>query len=118
MLAWLIAAIIDPDTPHPILSLFGEQGTGKSTASRRIVEVIDPSPVPLRKPPRDPERWVTAAQGSWVVGLDNLSRCPTGSQTASAEPPPETATYAEPSTPTLIWLCSRSAAASSLTAST
>jgi hypothetical protein len=76
VLAWLIAAIIDPDTPHPVLSLFGEQGTGKSTASRRIVEVIDPSPVPLRKPPRDPEQWVTAAQGSWVVGLDNLSQVP------------------------------------------
>jgi hypothetical protein len=76
VLAWLIAAIIDPDTPHPILSLFGEQGTGKSTASRRIVEVIDPSPAPLRKPPRDPEQWVTAAQNSWVVGLDNLSQVP------------------------------------------
>jgi hypothetical protein len=35
-----------------------------------------PSPVPLRKPPRDPEGWVTAAQGSWVVALDNLSTVP------------------------------------------
>ena len=74
VLAWLIAVLIDPESPHPILSLFGEQGTGKSTASRRIVSVVDPSPVPLRKPPRDPEGWVTAAQGSWVVGLDNLSQ--------------------------------------------
>jgi hypothetical protein len=32
--------------------------------------------VPLRKPPRDPEQWVTAAQGSWVVGLDNMSQVP------------------------------------------
>jgi hypothetical protein len=40
------------------------------------VEVVDPSPVPLRKPPRDPESWVTAAAGSWVVGLDNLSQVP------------------------------------------
>jgi hypothetical protein len=76
VLAWLIAAIIDPDSPHPVLSLFGEQGTAKSTTTRRIVEVVDPSPVPLRKPPRDPEQWVTAAQGSWVVGLDNLSQIP------------------------------------------
>ena len=76
VLAWLIAAIIDPEIAHPILSLFGEQGTGKSTASKRIVALVDPSPAPLRKPPRDPESWVTAAQGSWVVGLDNLSQVP------------------------------------------
>jgi hypothetical protein len=74
VLAWLVAAIIAPDMPHPILAIFGEQGTGKSTASRRIVEVVDPSPAPLRKPPRDAESWVTAAAGSWVVGLDNLSQ--------------------------------------------
>jgi hypothetical protein len=76
VLAWLIAALIDPESPHPILSLFGEQGTGKSTGCRRLVSLIDPSPVPLRKPPRDPEGWVTAAQGSWVVALDNLSQVP------------------------------------------
>ena len=75
-LAWEIAALIDPESPHPILSLFGEQGTGKSTGCRRLVSLIDPSPVPLRKPPRDPEGWVTAAQGSWVVALDNLSHVP------------------------------------------
>jgi len=76
LLAWLIAALIAPEAPHPILALFGEQGTGKSTTSRRIVATVDPSPVPLRKPPRDPEGWVTAAQGSWVVRLDNLSQVP------------------------------------------
>jgi hypothetical protein len=76
VVAWLVAAVVDPEIPHPILAMFGEQGTGKSTASRRIVAVVDPSPVPLRKPPRDQESWVTAAQGSWVVGLDNLSWVP------------------------------------------
>jgi hypothetical protein len=76
VLAWLIAAIIDPEIAHAILAVFGEQGTGKSTASKRIVALVDPSPAPLRKPPRDPESWVTAAQGSWVVGLDNLSHVP------------------------------------------
>ena len=76
VLAKLIAAIATPDAAHVVLSLFGEQGTGKSTATKRIVELIDPSPVPVRKPPRDAESWVTAAQGSWVVGLDNLSVVP------------------------------------------
>jgi hypothetical protein len=76
VLAWEVAAIATPGVPHAVLSLFGEQGTAKSTATKRIVQTVDPSPAPLRKPPRDAESWVTAAQGSWVVGLDNLSVVP------------------------------------------
>jgi hypothetical protein len=70
--AWLVAALFN-HIPHPVLSFFGEQGTGKSSAQRMVVKIFDPTPVPLRKPPRDAESWVTAAAGSWVVGLDNLS---------------------------------------------
>ena len=73
VLGWLVAALAAPDIPHPIAALFGEQGTGKSTASRLLTELVDPSTVPLRKPPRDMDSWVTAASGSWVVGIDNLS---------------------------------------------
>ncbi|TPN41385.1 hypothetical protein [Mesorhizobium sp. B1-1-6] len=73
--AWLVAALYF-DIPHPILSLGGEQGAGKSSFSGVLTRLIDPSPVPLRKPPRDVEAWVTAASGSWVVGLDNLSVVP------------------------------------------
>ncbi|MGY1776904.1 hypothetical protein ACI8AV_13690 [Geodermatophilus sp. SYSU D00804] len=73
--AWLVA-ILWPDMPHPVLSIFGEQGTGKSSATKLLVSVLDPSPVPLRKPPRDADSWVTAATGSLVVGLDNLSDIP------------------------------------------
>lgn len=73
--AWLVAALI-PGIPHPALALFGEQGTGKTTATKLLVSIIDPSPVPARKPPRDADSWVTAAAGSWVVALDNLSTIP------------------------------------------
>jgi hypothetical protein len=76
VLAWLVAALLCPTIPHPALGVFGEQGTGKSTASRTLVSLVDPSPVPLRKPPRDADSWVTAAAGSWVVGLDNMSTIP------------------------------------------
>ncbi len=75
-LAWLVAALVAADIPHPILAVFGEQGSGKSTCSRTLVSLVDPSPVELRKPPRDPDGWVTAAAGSWVVGLDNISALP------------------------------------------
>ncbi len=56
-----------------MLAIFGEHGTGKTTAVKVLVLLLDPSPVPVRKPPRDADSWVTAAAGSWVVGLDNLS---------------------------------------------
>lgn len=65
-----------PEQPHVIKGIFGEQGTGKTTALRVMVSLLDPSPVPVRKPPRDADSWITAAAGSWVVGLDNLSDIP------------------------------------------
>jgi hypothetical protein len=75
VLAWLVAAMV-AGIPHPILSLAGEQGTGKSTAAKIITSLIDPSPVPLRKTPRDSDSWVTAAAGSWIVAIDNVSTVP------------------------------------------
>lgn len=73
LLAWLVAALIAPDIPHPVLGLFAEQGSAKSSTTRCLVDLIDPSPVPLRQAPRDAEGWVTAASASWTVALDNLS---------------------------------------------
>ncbi|MEO8694808.1 MAG: ATP-binding protein [Acidimicrobiales bacterium] len=72
----ILAAVVAsfyPDMPHPVIALNGEQGTGKTTAMKVITLIVDPSPVPARKAPRDAESWVTAAAGSWFVGLDNLS---------------------------------------------
>ncbi len=76
LLAVLVAALVQADVPHPVLALFAEQGSAKSTITRFLVELIDPSPVPLRQAPRDPDSWTTAAAGSWVVALDNLSGIP------------------------------------------
>lgn len=76
MLAYIIAALGFPNIPHPVLALTGEQGTAKSMITKRIVQLVDPSSVLVRKPPRDPEAWVTAAQGFYVVGIDNLSSIP------------------------------------------
>jgi len=76
LLAVLVAALVQCDVPHPVLALFAEQGGAKSTTTRMLVDLIDPSPVPLRQAPRDADSWVTAASGSWVVALDNLSAIP------------------------------------------
>jgi len=72
----LLVAMFYPSIPHPIASLIAEQGTGKTTTTKVLVSVLDPSPVPCRKPPKDVDSWVTAASGSWVVALDNLSTVP------------------------------------------
>ena len=73
--AYLVAALI-PDIAHPVLGSFGEQGSGKTTAMKATVLTVDPGPVPMRKPPRDADSWITAASGSWTVGLDNVSDIP------------------------------------------
>jgi hypothetical protein len=75
IVGWLVAALM-PELPHPILALVGEQGTAKSTAARLVVSLIDPSPAPLRTPPREMRSWAAAAAASWVVALDNVSTIP------------------------------------------
>ena len=75
LVSWLVAGLM-PDIPHPLLFLSGEQGTAKSTATKMLVKLLDPSAAPARSTPKEPDDWATAAVGSWVVGLDNLSRIP------------------------------------------
>jgi len=76
VVAAVLVASLFPDIPHPVVALVGEQGTGKSTATRVLGGILDPSPAPLRKAPKDVESWTTAAAGSWVVAVDNLSGLP------------------------------------------
>ncbi len=75
ILAALVHALFS-DEPHVVLAILGEHGTAKTTATKVLVGLLDPGPVPVRKPPRDAEAWVTAASGSWMVALDNLSVIP------------------------------------------
>ncbi len=71
----LVAGFV-PDIPHPIELLRGPDGSGKSTAAWLRVQLTDPSPVPLRSPPKSLDDWQVAAAGSWVVAVDNLSAVP------------------------------------------
>ncbi|HEY5012832.1 MAG TPA: hypothetical protein VIK61_09030, partial [Acidimicrobiia bacterium] len=71
LIAWLVASFLD--IPVPIARLTGEQGTGKSTAARIMTMLVDPSPAPLRSPPRDIADWAVTASASRVCALDNLS---------------------------------------------
>ncbi|MGH3633958.1 MAG: ATP-binding protein [Mycobacterium sp.] len=73
LLAWLVHALIQPDVSHTILLLKAEQGSAKSTITKWLVSLVDPLSAPLRKAPRDAEGWITAANASWVVALENIS---------------------------------------------
>jgi hypothetical protein len=69
---WLLSAL-GGKGPYPVLVLQGEQGTGKSTTSRILRSLVDPSTVPLRSPPREPRDLLVSAANSHLVVLDNLS---------------------------------------------
>lgn len=75
LLAWLVAAL-NPSGPYPILCLVGEHGCAKSTTSRVVRALIDPSSSPLRSLPRDERDLMIAAKNSWCLAFDNLSGIP------------------------------------------
>jgi len=72
VLGWILCSLSGVK-PYPILILQGEQGTRKSTTSRVIRDLIDPSSVPLRSPPKDPRDLLVSAANTHLVVLDNLS---------------------------------------------
>ena len=69
---FLVASCFE-NIPHPLLVLDGEQGCGKSKTAGYTHLLLDPSAAVLRTPPRDEAAWIEAAQGCYVVSLDNLS---------------------------------------------
>ena len=75
VVAWLIAAFC-PRGPYPILALFAEQGSGKSTTGRRIRDLVDPNLAALRSEPGDERDLVITANNSWCLAYDNLSNVP------------------------------------------
>ena len=75
VIGWLMAAL-GGSAPYPILVLQGEQGTGKSTTSKVIRSLVDPSTSPLRSPPREIRDLLVSAVNNHVVVLDNLSGLP------------------------------------------
>lgn len=72
VLGWLVGALSGRGT-YPILAITGEAGSGKSTASRMLKRLVDPSEPLLRPVPKDIDALRVAAISSHVLAFDNLS---------------------------------------------
>jgi hypothetical protein len=75
VVAWLLASL-RPRGPDPLLALFAEQGSGKSTTGRLLRNLVDPNSAPLQSEHRDPRDLMIGANNSWCLAYDNLSVVP------------------------------------------
>lgn len=75
VVAWVLAAYRDR-YPFPILTIQGEQGSAKSTSTRVIRSLVDPSSQPLHSFPDNERDIAIKANGTWVLAFDNLSGVP------------------------------------------
>ena len=73
MIVGFILASFRAKGPYPILELVGEKGTSKSTTTRLVQALIDPSQGHLGSPISSEEQLAMRAKHSWLVTLDNCS---------------------------------------------
>ena len=64
---------LNPQGPYPVLVLFGEQGSGKSTVARICRRVIDPNTADLRGDIRNTHDLMISAVNGRIIALDNVS---------------------------------------------
>jgi len=72
ILAWIIESFRS-ETPKPVLSLCGTQGSAKSSTQNRIRQLIDNSSVNLRSAPKSVQDIFVGAGCNWLISYENLS---------------------------------------------
>src|SRR5262249_48155855 len=75
VVGWLVGGM-RPSIPCPILVLYGEQGSAKSTAARLLRSVYDPALPALRSGPHSERDLMIGANNVRVLAFDNLSYLP------------------------------------------
>lgn len=75
LLVFLVSSLI-PGFSHPILALFGLQGSAKSTVSKLLKSLIDPSALSTISAPTNEKEFIQTAAHHWLLPLDNLSGMP------------------------------------------
>ncbi|SFE41280.1 hypothetical protein [Nitrosomonas sp. Nm166] len=71
-LAWIVESF-RCETPKPVLSLSGTQGSAKSSTQDRIRQLIDNSAVNLRSAPKSVQDIFVGAGCNWLISYENLS---------------------------------------------
>lgn len=75
LLLYVISTFI-PSIPHPVCVLYGPKGSSKSTLSRMIRKLIDPSLTPVLALPTEPDRLAQTLDHNWLAPFDNVSGFP------------------------------------------
>lgn len=72
LVAWLLGTM-RPEGPYPVLTISGEQGSGKSTILRLLRRIMDPHALDMRTPPEDQRDLQAMVRNSYVLAFDNVS---------------------------------------------
>jgi 5S rRNA maturation endonuclease (ribonuclease M5) len=72
LIIWLVAALL-PDVPRAVLVPWGPQGCGKTSLSRMLRNLIDPSAVAMARFPRDDAEMAQTLDHHAASFFDNLS---------------------------------------------
>ena len=69
---WLLG-VMRPFPPYPILAIMGSQGSGKSTLTKMLRSLTDPTAAMTSSKPNDEKDLIAMARSNRVLALDNLS---------------------------------------------
>lgn len=72
LVAWLLGCM-RPEGPYPVLTISGEQGSGKSTILRLLRRIVDPHALDMRTPPEDQRDLQAMVRNSFCLAYDNVS---------------------------------------------
>lgn len=70
--AWLLGSL-RPEGPYPVLTISGEQGSGKSSILRLLRRIVDPHALDMRTPPEDQRDLQAMVRNSFCLAFDNVS---------------------------------------------
>ncbi|MDX2105762.1 MAG: bifunctional DNA primase/polymerase [Candidatus Melainabacteria bacterium] len=71
-----LIAFLRPGRPSPVVVLSGPQGSAKSTGTRIVRSLVDPTQFADRSPPKNNEDLMIAAKNNYICSWDNLSHLP------------------------------------------